>query len=121
MANEFDCIACGAPVEPEAGRERMACPYCNTQLTIPLNLRRRATLVVETPRVELKPKPQQQTEQQVADFLRKAQPVATRAWNTYAWWTWLQRFIPGCLIALVSLCALGCITSVVVVYLLRKG
>ena len=72
----------------------MACPYCHTQLTIPLELRRNAEPVYESPRVMPQQLSSQETQQQVADFLRQAQPVATRAWNFYALSSWLARLAP---------------------------
>ncbi|MBI3175783.1 MAG: hypothetical protein HYZ25_18835 [Chloroflexi bacterium] len=50
--------------------------------------------------------------------MRKAQPIAIGAWNAYAWWTWLWRLLPGCLIVLVVLC-LACVALGGLPFLLR--
>jgi len=120
MSNFFTCIACGAPVEPEAGRDRMACPYCHTQLTIPDDMRRAPIPIVEAPRVEVNQLPPQETQQQVADFIRQVQPVAIRGWNVFAWWTRLRRFIPGCTIALLAACGILCFLFALLINFIRK-
>lgn len=103
------CPACGGPNEPLPGAVRMACTYCGAQLTIPKELRARAAARVADqpkarPGIDSTPQPQADA----PDLLRKAQPIAIGAWNAYAWWTWLRRLLPGCLIALVVLC-LACV------------
>ena len=104
MTDTFPCPACGAPNEPEAERAQMACYYCGANLTIPAEMRRAAP-----PKVESMPKkaaPAASPEIDASDFLRKAQPVAVKAWNAYAIWTWVRRALPACLvIALIGVCA----------------
>ena len=100
------CPACGGPNEPLPGAVRMACTFCGTNLNAPEELRVKAA-----PRVNETPKAKPVTASSQADapdLLRKAQPIAIGAWNAYAWWTWLRRLLPGCLIALVVLC-LACV------------
>jgi len=101
----FPCVACGAPVEPEPGKTHMACSYCGSNLAIPKELQRDAVPLGSTFKT---PEPKPSPEMEAADFLRKAQPVATKAFNLFAIWTWIRRFLPGCLIMLalsVCLCA----------------
>jgi hypothetical protein len=51
------------------------------------------------------------------DLIRKAQPVAIKAFNLYAYWTWLRWLLPTCLTILVLgfiLCAvLGALPFVI--------
>jgi hypothetical protein len=48
-----------------------------------------------------------------SEVLRQAQPVAVKAWNAYALWTWIRRALPACLvIVLVGLCACGLLVAV---------
>ena len=101
----FPCIACGAPVQPEVGKIHMPCLFCGTNLAIPKELQIDAVPLGSNFKFpELKPTP----EAEAAEFLRKAQPVAIKAFNLYAIWTWVRRFLPGCLISmaiLICLCA----------------
>lgn len=109
MTDTFPCPACGAPNEPEAGATQMACSYCGANLTIPVSTRKAAP-----PRVEKTPEkaaPAPSPEIDASEILRQAQPVVTRAWNTYAWWTWIRRALPTCLIiVLIGLCACAALT-----------
>ena len=104
MTDTLPCPACGAPNEPEAGRAQMTCSYCGANLAIPSEMRWDAP-----PRVEAAPErvaPPPRLEDEASEMLRKAQPVAVKALNTYAWWTWIRRVLPTCLIiALIILCA----------------
>ena len=100
---EFPCPACGAPNEPEAGRAQMACSYCGANLTIPAALRTSAPPKVEIKPTKAAPTPRQEID--ASELLRQAQPVVTKAWNTYAWWTWIRRALPACLVILaIGLC-----------------
>jgi DNA-directed RNA polymerase subunit RPC12/RpoP len=111
MTQTFPCPACGAPNEPEAGTNRMACAYCGANLTIPEKLRTEKFSRPEkvTPQVEAIPRPQIEA----ADFIRKAQPVAVGAWNLFAAWTWLRWLFPACLTIFILGCvALGVIPLV---------
>ncbi len=92
---QFNCIACGAPNDPEAGSSRMACSYCGANLTIPEHLRTKAMPKVE--KTSPKPKPVFNPEIDAPDLLRKAEPIAIKAWNLYAGWTWLRWLLPTCL------------------------
>jgi hypothetical protein len=56
------------------------------------------------PTEEVKPPKASSTpsyEKEASDFLRKAQPFAIKAWNTYAIWTWVRWLLPTCLIIFV--------------------
>jgi hypothetical protein len=91
----FNCPACGGPNQPEAGQIRMACTYCGANLTIPEHLRIKAI-----PRVEkTSPQPNkiEVPEIDASEVLRQAQPIVTRVWNLYAYWTWLRWILPACL------------------------
>lgn len=105
MPETFPCPACGAPNEPVVGQARMMCAYCGANLTIPESLRTAAI-----PKVEKTPEksvPTPRLEEEATELLRKAQPVAVKAWNTYAVWTQIRRALPTCLIVLlIALC--GC-------------
>ena len=101
---EFPCPACGAPNVPEAGRAQMTCSYCGANLTIPASMRRDAPPKVERPPTMAAPAPRPEVD--ASELLRQAQPVVTQAWNTFAWWTWIRRILPTCLvIVLVGICA----------------
>ena len=102
----FSCSACGAPNKPEAGTSRMACTYCGTNLTIPENLQTAARPRVE--KISSKAKPVIRLEKEAPDLLRKAEPIARKAWNLYAGWTWLRWLLPTCL----TLFVIGCIACV---------
>lgn len=73
----------------------MACTYCGANLTIPANLRISAKLSVQIKPPKAKPTPS--LENDAPELLRKAQPFAIKAWNTYVYWTWLRWLIPTCL------------------------
>lgn len=106
MTQSFNCASCGAPNEPEAGSSRMTCSYCGANLTIPEHLRTKAM-----PKVEKSPsqvKPIIGAEIDAPDLLRKAEPIAVKAWNMYAYWTWLRWLLPTCL----TLFVVGCIACV---------
>jgi hypothetical protein len=91
----------------------MACKYCGANLTIPKELRLQAmpkpAARVQTPPV----KPAPSIEKEASDLLRKAQPIAIKAWNAYAYWTWLRWLIPACLTFLV----IGLVVCAVLGYL----
>ncbi len=94
----------------------MSCAYCGKQLTIPAALRTEPPLKVEQNiRVTGQAKgPEIEPE----ELLRKAQPVATRAWNAYARWTQIRYFLPTCLtIVAIALCA--CISLTILPVVLR--
>ncbi|MBL8051388.1 MAG: hypothetical protein JNM46_09210 [Anaerolineales bacterium] len=102
MTQTFQCTACGAPNQPEAGLMYMLCTYCGTNLTIPESLR-----IKSMPRVEksfTKAETTRPIEVEAADILRKSQPIAIRAWNLFAAWTWLRWLIPTCLTIFIVLC-----------------
>ena len=110
---EFTCPACGAPNVPEAGRAQMSCSYCGANLTIPAELRRSAPPRVEkTPAREASAAPAPRPEIDASELLRKAQPVAVNAWNTFALWTWIRPLLPACLVVmLIGLCACASLTA----------
>jgi hypothetical protein len=100
----FECFACGAPNGPKPGRLQMRCVYCGTNLTIPAALRTEAPPTVLEQRRETEQAKGPEIEAE--ELLRKAQPVATRAWNMYARWTQFRYFLPTCLtIAVIMICA----------------
>jgi len=104
MTDTFPCPACGAPNEPEAGRAQIACSYCGANLTIPASLRREAAPKAEKTPERAAPTPRQEID--ASELLRQAQPVVTKAWNAFAWWTWVRRALPTCLvIVLIGICA----------------
>ncbi len=105
MAQTFPCPACGAPNEPAAGQTRMTCAYCGANLMIPEDLRTMSQARAEMMHPKTSPVPHPEID--AAEFIRKAQPIATGAWNLFAMWTWLRRIIPTCLILsilLITLC-----------------
>ena len=113
----FPCLACGAPVAPETGTTHIPCPYCGSNLAIPKTLQREAVPLGSNFKFpEAKPTP----EKEAADFLRKAQPVAVKAYNLYALWTWVRRFLPGCLITVLIL-ACVCLTGVAILFRMQGG
>jgi hypothetical protein len=77
----------------------MACTYCGTNLTIPQELRIKAKPAATSMPPQQRPTPS--VEKEAPDLLRKAQPIAIKAWNTYAYWTWLRWLIPTCLVVLI--------------------
>lgn len=95
MDKTFSCTACGAPNEPEPGATRMACSYCGVSLPIPARLQTQAKPQTLKPQVQYKPVID--LEKEAPEILRKAQPVVTKAWNLYAYWTWLRWLAPACL------------------------
>ena len=121
--NIIPCPACGGPNDPIPGAARMACTFCGTNLTVPEELRAKATPRATSAPPKVKPlatpKPIKESQVDAPDLLRKAQPIALGAWNAFATWTWLRRLIPGCLIALVLLC-LACLALGGLPFLLRS-
>ncbi len=67
-----------------------------------------------------RPAPPKIDQEQVADVLRKAQPIAAGALNTYAWWSALRRIVPGCLILLVAVCIISCASFAAFILLLQQ-
>ena len=110
MTDTFNCPACGAPNDPMAGATQMACSYCGANLTIPKEMRRAFAPQVDSTPARVTPAPRPEID--ASEILRQAQPVAAKAWNTYAWWTWIRRMLPACLIIVViGLCACGALTA----------
>lgn len=99
MMETFECPSCGGPNEAAPGASRMACTYCGANLNIPEHLRVAAKVPARVKPAKARPAPC--LEKEAPDLLRNVQPLATRAWNTYAAWTWLRWLIPGCLTMLV--------------------
>jgi len=102
MTQSFPCSACGAPNQAEAGLKYISCMYCGTNLTIPEHLR-----IKSQPKVKTnfkKTESSRPVEVEAVDILRKSQPIAIRAWNLFAMWTWLRWLIPTCLTILIVLC-----------------
>ena len=77
----FPCIACGAPATPKLGVTHMTCEYCGSALTIPKELQQDAVPLGSTFKI---PEPKPTPEIEAAEFLRKAQPVAAKAFNLFA-------------------------------------
>jgi hypothetical protein len=139
MPNSFPCLACGAPVEPAPNKNSMPCPFCGTALTIPTHLRWKQEFAPEPhpPAEKLafdpfkaaenarftgeKAEKAQADSKFVTDTLRKAQPLAAGAISAYALWANLRRFLPGCLIALASLCLLACAATGITLYFLQRA
>lgn len=84
----------------------MTCSYCGANLTIPEHLRTRAIPKVE--KISSKSGSVSIPEIGPSDVLRKAQPIAVKAWNLFAAWTWLRWLLPTCL----TLFIVGCIACV---------
>ena len=55
-------------------------------------------------------------EAEAPDLIRKAQPIAIKAWNLYAAWTWIRWLLPTCLtifvIGIILCVALGALPIV---------
>lgn len=130
MSDSFPCPACGAPVDPEAGQEAMACPYCDTNLIIPPKLRRKKAAAARTESPTPKPKDpfsaaaSVRLDEKVAErskreselltgALRSAQPMARGAARLYNFWVLAKYFLPGILIFLAITCSLACIASII--------
>ena len=69
--------------------------YCGANLTIPKEMRKAGRPVVTK-------KPPENANRDIlqkdaSDIPRKAQPIAVRAWNAYAYWTWIRWLLPACL------------------------
>jgi hypothetical protein len=80
----------------------MACTYCNANLTIPEHLRTQAIpKVLPAEKIPAPPHPISIPEVDASNVLRQAQPIVTRAWNLYAYWTWLRWILPTCLVIFV--------------------
>lgn len=82
----------------------MACAYCGANLTIPDSMRVKAKPTATVKPLKVEPSPS--FEDEAAGILRKAQPVAVKAWNTYAYWTWIRQLLPTCLV-IILLMGLG--------------
>lgn len=76
----------------------MACIYCGAALAIPEELRIKSMPRVE--KIQPKAKPAPSLEKEAPVLLRKAQPLAVKAWNMYAYWTWIRWVLPTCLTVL---------------------
>jgi len=118
--NTFPCPACGAPLAPQPDRIRVSCVYCGSQATIPDHLRSKSQPQKPAnfePAQTQKPHP----EEQLADALRKAQPVAHKALNTFWLWSLVRRIAPGCIVTFSILCALSCAIAFLLIYYARSG
>ncbi|MBE0672465.1 MAG: hypothetical protein IH588_17960 [Anaerolineales bacterium] len=109
MTQSFTCSACGAPNYAEADSIRMACAYCGANLTIPEHLRTKS--IPNVRETSSKTGPAISPEIDAPDLFRKAQPIAVKAWNLYAYWTWVRWLLPACLtliiVSLIICAALG--------------
>ena len=110
--NTFPCIACGAPVLPEVGVTHMACEYCGVTLAIPEELQEDAVPLGSTFKI---PDPEPAPEMEAAEFLRAAQPVARKAFNLFALWMWVQRFLPGCITLVLFVSCLCLIATAILI------
>jgi hypothetical protein len=117
----------------------MPCPFCGTALTIPVNLRWKQAIEPEAlPPVENpafdpfqaaknahvtggQVEKAQADPEFVTNALRQARPIAVGALSAYALWANLRRFLPGCLIALASVCLLACTATGVILYFLQRA
>ncbi|MEW5938797.1 MAG: hypothetical protein AB1750_03990 [Chloroflexota bacterium] len=109
MTDTFPCPACGAPNDPIAGATQMTCSYCGANITIPASMRTSAPPKAERPPAMAAPAPRPEVE--ASEILRQAQPVAVKAWNAYAYWTWIRRALPTCLVVvLIGLCVCAALT-----------
>jgi len=113
----FPCLACGAPVNPLEGVTQMACAYCGVTLAIPEALQK--DLLPPGSRFKI-PEQEPDPEMDAAEFLRAAQPVARKAFNLFALWTWVRRFIPGCLLA-ISIATCLCLVGIAILVLQQGG
>lgn len=107
----FPCPTCGGPNKSVPGAKQMSCEYCGANLIIPESLQTAAK-----PRAEIKPpqeRPGPSLEKDAPDLLRKAQPIAVKAWNAYALWTWIRRFWPACL-TLIAIGILACLLAALI-------
>jgi hypothetical protein len=103
MTESLTCPACGAPNDPAAGTSQMACTYCGANLTIPVELQKPPTFKVGIPPAKVAPA--KSLKEDAPELLRKSQPIAVKAWNTFAYWTWIRRALPACLvIVLIAIC-----------------
>ena len=108
MTDTFPCTACGGPNEAVPGASQMACTYCGANLSIPKELRVPAKPKPAAKIQALPAKPTPSFEKEAPDLLRKAQPIAIKAWNSYVYWTWLRRLLPTCL-TIVVIGVLACV------------
>ncbi len=116
MTQTFHCTACGGPNELIPGFNRMTCNYCGANLTIPEDMR-----IAAKPSAEIKPpkaRPAPSLEKDAPELLRKAQPFAIKAWNAYAYWSWLRWLAPTCLTILV-IGFFGCLALGAIPFVLR--
>jgi hypothetical protein len=134
MTLTFPCQACGAPVEPAANAQRMPCPFCGTQLTIPEALRTQKPLPPASapPAAQFDPfesaRRATRANTPVPDIftpklvnaLNTLDPVARRAYSTYAWGSMARRRLPGCLALLAVACLLACAVGVGLAYFLGR-
>jgi len=137
MPKPFPCIACGADVTAEPGAEVMPCPYCGTALTIPARLRHKASPESFEAKPESGPRDpfsaaasvrldeatrerSRRESEMLTDGLRRAQPLATKAVQAYNSWVVASRFLPGCLVALVVTCLLGCLGTIAILVILSQ-
>jgi predicted RNA-binding Zn-ribbon protein involved in translation (DUF1610 family) len=132
MTLTFPCQACGAPVEPAANLERMPCPFCGTQLTIPEALQTRKPVAPPPQPAQFDPfesarratranTPVPDTfTPKLVNALNSLDPVARRAYSTYAWGSMARRRLPGCLALLAVACLLACAMGVGFAYLLGR-
>lgn len=134
MPNTFPCTACGAPVDPDANRDRIACPFCGTQLTIPPDLIWKKAAHPQPRTKKNKPDPFKSASQATREntpvpdtftentvkVLRAAEPVARKAYGAYWRWALLRPYLPGCLMFLAVSCLLACATGAGIVYFLQQ-
>jgi hypothetical protein len=133
MPKPFNCTVCGAPVIAEPGAQVMPCPYCDSALTIPPRLRRKAkpqsAPAAPRPRdpfsaaasVRLDDATRERSQREaemLSNGLRRVQPIALQAARLYNIGILARHYLPGCLIALAIACLLGCVAVTVIVFYL---
>jgi len=114
-------------VEPLAGKTRNPCPYCDTTVTIPEELRTRTTEVpppAKTKFPTFTPPPPREGDD-ITDVLNQVKPLASGAMKAYGIWAMIRmlwrRVVPACAVILMLLCLLICAASILIIFLSQRG
>lgn len=114
-------------MEPLAGKTRISCPYCDTTVTIPDELKTRSTNAPppsnnKTPYF-IPPPPREGDD--ITDVLNQVKPLASGAMKAYGIWAMIRmlwrRVVPACVVLVMILCILVCAASILIIFLAQRG
>ena len=115
-------------MEPPAGKSIIPCPYCETAVSIPENLRTKDLPATSPSNKIINPyfiPPLPREGDDISDVLSQVQPLASGALKVYGIWAMLRmlwrRILPVCAVIAMVFCLLICAASILVIFLSQRG